>query len=139
MKTLRLGNIELMPIERKFSSYKEFLDWCDGLSDGWKKSDYKSAKYIISLKNLGIFENIKNNYSVNLVSGIQLQVHDDFEFSRDGLSVSIEDPIEIKNFIAGVDALGIDKDGEELVIKKGDDDIIDWQEEVSISFITRRI
>jgi hypothetical protein len=82
MRTLRLGNIEFMPIERKFSSYKEFLDWCDGLSDGWKKANYKSAKYIISLKQLGIFYNIKNNYSVTLPTEIVLQVDDDFGFSE---------------------------------------------------------
>jgi hypothetical protein len=139
MRTLRLGNIELMPIEKEFSSYKEFLDWCDGLSDGWKKADYRSAKYIISLKQLGIFDIIKNNYSVSLVSEIVLQVEDNFGFSRDGLSVLIDNPIEIVKFLNGEDALGIDKNGEEIDIKRGDDDIIDWSEETSISFIIRTI
>lgn len=139
MRTLRLGNIELMPIEREFSSYKEFLDWCDGLSNEWSRSNYKSAKYIMSLSKLKIFQNLKNNYSVSLVSEIVLQVEDDFGFSRDGLSVLIDDPIEIVKFLDGEDATGIDKDGEEIVIKKGDDDILDWQEETSISFVTRLI
>jgi len=139
MRTLRLGNIELMPIERKLTSYKEFLDWCDGLSDGWRKADYKSAKYIISLKQLGIFEKIKNNYSVTLPTEIVLQVDDDFGFSRDGLSVLIDDPIEIVKFLNGEDAAGIDKDSEEVVINKRDSDIIEWNAETSISFITRLI
>ena len=139
MSTIKLGSIELIPIYRDFSSYKEFLDWSDSLSDGLKRADYKTAKYIMSLSKLGIFENIKNNYSVSLVSEIVLQVEDDFGFSRDGLSVLIDDPIEIEKFINGEDATGMDKDSEEIVIKRGDSDIIDWKEETSISFIIRRM
>jgi hypothetical protein len=139
MKTLKLGHIELIPIYRDFSSYKEFLDWADSLSDGLRKSSYKESKYIMSLKKLGIFENIKNNYSVSLVSEITLQVEDDFGFSRNGLSILIDDPIEVEKFINGEDATGIDKDSEEIVIKRGDSDIIDWDAETSISFIIRRI
>jgi hypothetical protein len=93
----------------------------------------------MSLKKLGIFENIKNNYSVSLVSEITLQVEDDFGFSRNGLSVLIDDPIEVEKFINGEDATGIDKDSEEIVIKRGDSDIIDWDAETSISFIIRQI
>ena len=139
MSTIKLGNIELIPIHRDFSSYKEFLDWSDSLSDGLKRADYKTAKYIMSLKKLDIFENIKNNYSVSLVSEITLQVEDDFGFSRNGLSVLIDDPIEVEKFINGEDATGIDKDSEEIVIKRGDSDIIDWNAETSISFIIRQI
>lgn len=139
MKTLRLGNIELMPIERKFSSYKEFLDWCDGLSEGWKKSKYKSAKYIMSLSKLKIFENIKNNYSVTLPTEIVLQVDDDFGFSRDGLSVIIDDPSEVLKFLNHEDAVGLDKNGEEIDIRRGDSHIIDWSSEKSILFIVREI
>ena len=139
MRTLRLGNIEFMPIERKFSSYKEFLDWCDGLSDGWKKANYKSAKYIISLKQLRIFDNIKNNYSVTLPTEIVLQVDDDFGFSRDGLSVLIDDPSEVLKFLNHEDAVGLDKNGEEIDIRRGTDSIIDWSSEKSILFVTREI
>jgi len=139
MSTIKLGNIELMPIYRDFSSYKEFLDWSDSLSDGLKRADYKTAKYIMSLSKLKIFQNIKDNYSVSLVSEIILQVEDDFGFSRDGLSVLIDDPIEVEKFLNGEDAIGIDKNSEEVDIKRGDSDIIDLQEETSISFIIRRI
>jgi hypothetical protein len=139
MRTLRLGNIELMPIERQFSSYNEFLDWCDELSDGWKKANYKSAKYIISLKQLGIFDNIKNNYSVALPTEIVLQVDDDFGFSRDGLSVIIDDPSEVLKFLNHEDAVGLDKDGEEIDIRRGDSHIIDWSSEKSILFVIREI
>ena len=139
MKTLRLGNIELMPIERKFSSYKEFLDWCDGLSEGWKKSKYKSAKYIMSLSKLKIFENIKNNYSVTLPTEIVLKVDDEFGFSRDGLSVIIDDPSEVLKFLNHEDAVGLDKNGEEIDIRRGDSHIIDWSSEKSILFIVREI
>lgn len=139
MRTLKLGNIELMPIERGFSSYKEFLDWCDGLSDGWKKSNYKPVKYIRGLKKLGIFGNIKKNYSVSLVSEIALQVDDDFGFSRDGLSVLIDDPIEIEKFLNHEDAWGLDKDGSEIDLKRGSTNIIDWSEEKSILFVIREI
>jgi hypothetical protein len=139
MRTLKLGNIELIPIYRDFSSYKEFLDWSDSLSDGLKRADYKTAKYIMSLSKLKIFQNIKDNYSVSLVSEIILQVEDDFGFSRDGLSVLIDDPIEVEKFLNGEDAIGIDKNSEEVDIKRGDSDIIDLQEETSISFIIRRI
>jgi hypothetical protein len=139
MRILRIGNIELIPIYRDFSSYKEFLDWSDSLGDGLKRSDYKTAKYIMSLSKLGIFQNIRDNYSVSLVSEILLQVEDNFGFSRDGLSVLIEDPIEVEKFLNGEDAIGIDKNSEEVDIKKGDSDIIDWNEETSISFIIRTI
>jgi hypothetical protein len=139
MRTLKLGNIELIPIYRDFSSYKEFLDWSDSLSDGLKRADYKTAKYIMSLSKLKIFQNIKDNYSVSLVSEIILQVEDNFGFSRDGLSVLIDDPIEVEKFLNGEDAIGIDKNSEEVDIKRGDSDIIDWDAETSISFIIRRI
>ena len=139
MRTLRLGNIELMPIERKLTSYNEFLDWCDGLPDGWKKADYKSAKYIISLKQLGIFDNIKNNYSVTLPTEIVLQVDDDFGFSRNGLSVIIDDPSEVLKFLNHEDAVGLDKNGEEIDIRRGDSHIIDWSSEESILFVIREI
>jgi len=139
MRTLKLGNIELMPIERKFSSYKEFLDWCDGLSDGWKKANYKSAKYIISLKQLGIFGDIKNNYSVMLTTEIVLQVDNDFGFSMRGISVLIDDPAEVEKFLDYEDAIGLGPSGEEIDVKRGADDIIDWSEEESILFVTREI
>jgi len=139
MRTLRLGNIEFMPIERKFSSYKEFLDWCDGLSDGWKKANYKSAKYIISLKQLGIFGDIKNNYSVTLTTEIVLQVDNDFGFSMRGISVLIDDPAEVEKFLDYEDAIGLGPSGEEIDVKRGADDIIDWSEEESILFVTREI
>jgi hypothetical protein len=139
MRILRIGNIELIPIYRDFSSYKEFLDWSDSLSDGLKRADYKTAKYIMSLSKLGIFQNIRDNYSVSLVSEILLQVEDNFGFSRDGLSVLIDDPIEVEKFLNGEDAIGIDKNSEEVDIKRGDTDIIDWDEETSISFIIRAI
>ena len=139
MRTLKLGNIELMPIERKFSSYKEFLDWCDGLSDGWKKANYKSAKYIISLKQLGIFGDIKNNYSVMLTTEIVLQVDNDFGFSMRGISVLIDDPAEVEKFLDYEDAIGLGPSGEEIDVKRGADDIIDWSEEESILFVIREI
>jgi hypothetical protein len=139
MITLKLGHIELIPIHRDFSSYKEFLDWTDSLSDGLRKSSYKESKYIMSLKKLGIFENIKNNYSVSLVSEITLQVDDDFGFSRNGLSVLIDDPIEVEKFINGEDAVGYDEDAVAIDLNRDHTKIIDWSEESSILFIVRTI
>ena len=139
MRTLKIANIELMPIEIKFTSYKEFLDWCDVLSDGWKKADYKTSKYIMSLSELGIFNNIKNNYSVTLPTKIVLQIDDDFGFSRNGLSILIDDPIEVKKFLNNEDAVGLDKNGEEMDIRRGTDSIIDWSSEKSILFVVREI
>lgn len=139
MKTLRLGHIELMPIERKFSSYKEFLDWCDGLLNRWKKSNYETSKYITSLKELGIFNNIKNNYSVTLPTEIVLQVEDDFEFSMDGVSVLIEDPIEVEKFLNHEDAVGFNNNGEGIDIRRGNSSIIDWSSDKSILFVIREI
>ena len=139
MKTLRLGNIELIPIHRDFSSYKEFLDWADSLSDGLERANYKQSKYIISLKKLGVFDHIKNNYSVTLTSEIVLQVDNDFGFSRDGLSVIIDDPSEVLKFLNSEDAVGYDGNGDEIDLKRGHSKIIDWSEESSISFIIRTI
>jgi hypothetical protein len=139
MKTLRLGNIELIPIHRDFSSYKEFLDWADSLSDGLERANYKQSKYIISLKKLGVFDHIKNNYSVTLTSEIVLQVDNDFGFSRDGLSVIIDDPSEVLKFLNHEDAVGYDGNGDEIDLKRGHSKIIDWSEESSISFIIRTI
>jgi hypothetical protein len=139
MITLKLGHIELIPIHRDFSSYKEFLDWTDSLSDGLRKSSYKESKYIMSLKKLGIFENIKNNYSVSLVSEITLQVEDDFGFSRNGLSVLIDDPIEVEKFINGEDAVGYDEDAVAIDLNRDHTKIIDWSGESSILFIVRTI
>jgi hypothetical protein len=139
MITLKLGHIELIPIHRDFSSYKEFLDWTDSLSDGLRKSSYKESKYIMSLKKLGIFENIKNNYSVSLVSEITLQVDDDFGFSRNGLSVLIDDPIEVEKFINGEDAVGYDEDAVAIDLNRDHTKIIDWSGESSILFIVRTI
>jgi hypothetical protein len=139
MKTLRLGNIELIPIHRDFSSYKEFLDWADSLSDGLERANYKQSKYIISLKKLGVFDHIKNNYSVTLTSEIVLQVDNDFGFSMNGTSVLIDDPIEVEKFLNSEDAVGYDGNGDEIDLKRGHSKIIDWSEESSISFIIRTI
>jgi len=139
MRILRIGNIELIPIYRDFSSYKEFLDWSDSLSDGLKRADYKTAKYIMSLSKLGIFKNIKDNYSVTLTTEIVLQVDNDFGFSMRGMSVLIDDPIEVEKFLNYEDAIGLGPSGEEIDVKRGADDIIDWSEESSISFIIRTI
>ena len=139
MSTLKLGHIELIPIHRDFSSYKEFLDWSDSLSDGLKRANYKQSKYIISLKKLGVFDHIKNNYSVTLTSEIVLQVDNDFGFSMNGTSVLIDDPIEVEKFLNSEDAVGYDGNGDEIDLKRGHSKIIDWSEESSISFITREI
>jgi hypothetical protein len=139
MRILRIGNIELIPIYRDFSSYKEFLDWSDSLSDGLRKSNYKESKYIISLKKLGLFDHIKDNYSVTLTSEIVLQVEDNFGFSMNGLSLLIEDPIEVEKFLNHEDAIGLNNNGDEVGVKRGDSDIIDWSEESSILFIVRTI
>lgn len=139
MSTLKLGHIELIPIHRDFSSYKEFLYWSDSLSDGLKRANYKQSKYIISLKKLGVFNHIKNNYSVTLTSEIVLQVDNDFGFSMNGTSVLIDDPIEVEKFLNSEDAVGYDGNGDEIDLKRGDSKIIDWSEESSISFIIRTI
>ena len=139
MSTLKLGHIELIPIHRDFSSYKEFLDWSDSLSDGLKRANYKQSKYIISLKKLGVFNHIKNNYSVTLTSEIVLQVDNDFGFSMNGTSVLIDDPIEVEKFLNSEDAVGYDGNGDEIDLKRGDSKIIDWSGESSISFIIRTI
>jgi hypothetical protein len=139
MSTLKLGHIELIPIHRDFSSYKEFLDWADSLSDGLERANYKQSKYIISLKKLGVFDHIKNNYSVTLTSEIVLQVDNDFGFSMNGTSVLIDDPIEVEKFLNSEDAVGYDGNGDEIDLKRGHSKIIDWSEESSISFIIRTI
>ena len=139
MSTLKLGHIELIPIHRDFSSYKEFLDWADSLSDGLERANYKQSKYIISLKKLGVFDHIKNNYSVTLTSEIVLQVDNDFGFSMNGTSVLIDDPIEVEKFLNSEDAVGYDGNGDEIDLKRGHSKIIDWSEESSILFIIRTI
>ena len=139
MSTLKLGHIELIPIHRDFSSYKELLDWSDSLSDGLKRANYKESKYIISLKKLGFFDHIKNNYSVTLITEIVLQVDNDFGFSMNGTSVLIDDPIEVEKFLNSEDAVGYDGNGDEIDLKRGHSKIIDWSEESSISFIIRTI
>jgi hypothetical protein len=139
MSTLKLGHIELIPIHRDFSSYKEFLDWADSLSDGLERANYKQSKHIISLKKLGVFDHIKNNYSVTLTSEIVLQVDNDFGFSMNGTSVLIDDPIEVEKFLNSEDAVGYDGNGDEIDLKRGHSKIIDWSEESSISFIIRTI
>ena len=139
MSTLKLGHIELIPIHRDFSSYKEFLDWSDSLSDGLKRANYKQSKYIISLKKLGVFDHIKNNYSVTLTSEIVLQVDNDFGFSMNGSSVLIDDPIEVEKFLNSEDAVGYDGNGDEIDLQRGHSKIIDWSEESSILFIIRTI
>ena len=139
MSTLKLGHIELIPIHRDFSSYKEFLDWADSLSDGLERANYKQSKYIISLKKLGVFDHIKNNYSVTLTSEIVLQVDNDFGLSMNGSSVLIDDPIEVEKFLNSEDAVGYDGNGDEIDLKRGHSKIIDWSEESSISFIIRTI
>ena len=139
MSTLKLGHIELIPIHRDFSSYKELLDWSDSLSDGLKRANYKESKYIISLKKLGFFDHIKNNYSVTLITEIVLQVDNDYGFKMNGSSVLIEDPIEVEKFINSEDAVGYDENGNKIDLKRGGNNIIDWSEESGIFFIIRTI
>ena len=115
------------------------MDWSDSLSDGLKRANYKQSKYIISLKKLGVFDHIKNNYSVTLTSEIVLQVDNDFGFSMNGTSVLIDDPIEVEKFLNSEDAVGYDGNGDEIDLKRGHSKIIDWSEESSILFIIRTI
>jgi hypothetical protein len=111
MKTLKLGHIELIPVDqnkRYFRFYNELKDYLDELGP-----EYKFTTEIINpyLRNefhkLRIYVNFSRLYRVMVVSQIDV-VTDDNKF------IIIDDEDEIENFYKGETSLGFDEDGGEF-------------------------
>jgi len=140
MDILDLGNIEIMSnnnpkISKDF--YADFLKDVALIGDGWEVSKYSIASYLIKLsKEYNIQGNILGNYGYTLVSSID-GIMEDMDY-RGGASFLIDDPEEIKTFLNGEYAYGLDRDGEEIEISRNSGKIIDWQEEKGIFFVVRK-
>lgn len=133
MKKLRIGDYELIPINRIFSSFREFLDWSNSLSDGSEKSGYKLTRYLFSLKKIGILKYILDNYSVTLITDVSLEIDKGFGYKN----LIIEDPLSVENFLNGEDAIAYDDMEKEYEVNK--DDILDCQEQTGTFFIVKKI
>jgi hypothetical protein len=133
MKKLRIGDYELIPINRIFSSFREFLDWSNSLSDGSERSRYKLTRYLFSLKKIGILKYILDNYSVTFITDISLEIDKGFGYKN----LIIEDPLSVENFLNGEDAIAYDDMAKEYEVNK--DDILDYQEQTGTFFIVKKI
>jgi len=137
MKTLIIGDFEIMEIDREFSSYSDFLEWTETLEGGWSDRNYQLSNYIAkSLYKLGISKAIYEKYSVKLTTEIVVVLDTDRSYGRD---IIIDDPIEIKDFIDGNPATGYDSDGSEYTVDKKSVYTINWEENKSFIFLSRKI
>jgi hypothetical protein len=111
MKTLSLGNIELIPIEPKksyFHCYSELKDYLIKLGPEYKFTTEMINPYLRNeFHKLGIYRNFSRLYRVMVVSQIDV-VTDDNKF------LIIDSEEDIDNFYNGEDALGFDEDGGEF-------------------------
>jgi len=112
MKPLKLGHIELMPVDSshsRFNYYEELKEWVDTLGDGWEYPSYSNIDlfvYVSSLSKLNIYESIRKKYEIRVV--IQIGVVTD-----DGKYIIIDDEGEVELFFKQEECFGFDQDGEE--------------------------
>jgi hypothetical protein len=137
MKTLRLGNFEIMPIDREFSTYYDFLLWEETLAGGWRHNNYRLNNYIArSLHQLGVAKFIYDKYSISLVTEIVVVLDTDSSRARD---IIIDDPEEVKDFMDGRLATGYDSDGSNYSVNKESAYTLNWEESKTKIILSRKI
>jgi hypothetical protein len=110
MRTLKIGHIELIPIEPNksyFHCYSDLKDYLSELGSEYKFTLVDVSSYIVDeFSKLKIYRNFSDLYQVSVVTQIDV-------VTDDGNLVMIDDEDEIENFYKGKECYGFDEDGEE--------------------------
>jgi hypothetical protein len=110
MRTLKIGHIELIPIEPNksyFHCYSDLKDYLSELGSEYKFTLVDVSSYIVDeFSKLKIYRNFSDLYQVSVVTQIDV-------VTDDGNLVMIDDEDEIENFHKGKECYGFDEDGEE--------------------------
>ena len=124
-KPIRIGNIEILPRDKEYPSYKSFLgeyspddyfhvNTKQVNSEGIRICNYLESSYLLKeFKKLGIGKNLIGYY-YSFVTSIELTI--DPTGGGNYKSVLIDDPAEIIKYEAGEDSIGTDNDGEDIEI-----------------------
>jgi hypothetical protein len=146
-KPIRIGNIEILPRNKEYTSYKSFLDEYspgayftvntkDVNSEGIRICNYLESSYLLKgFKELGIAKNLIDYYYTFLTS-VELMI--DPTGGGNYKSVLIDDPVEIVKHEAGEDSIGTDNDGEDIEIYPYTH-IADETKNESVFFLCREI
>jgi len=124
-KPIRIGNIEILPRDKEYPSYKSFLEEYSPddyfhvntkqvNSRGIRICNYLESSYLLKeFKKLGIGKNLIDYY-YTFVTSVELII--DPSGGGNYKSVLIDDPEEIVKYEEREDSIGIDNDGEEIEI-----------------------
>jgi hypothetical protein len=146
-KPIRIGNIEILPRDKEYPSYKSFLGEYSPddyfhintkhvNSEGIRICNYLERGYLLKeFKKLGIGKNLIEYYYTFLTS-IELTI--DPTGGGNYKSVLIDDPAEIIKYEGGEDSIGTDNDGEDVEIHTYTN-IFNENREESIFFLCREI
>jgi len=134
MRITNIGPYQIMKINRKFDYLFDLVKYVDGLGDGWRvEHNTKLFLYIHrELKDLRIYDYIYSNFRApSLYNSIRLT-------TKNGDIYICKDPLEIKKFFTGFDAIFTSISGEDnIVISEYDGDIHDFTPDIETCFIIR--
>jgi hypothetical protein len=146
-KPIRIGNIEILPRDKEYPSYKSFLgeyspddyfhvNTKQVNSEGIRICNYLESSYLLKgFKKLGISKNLIDYYYTFLTS-VELII--DPSGGGNYKSVLIDDPGEIVKYEMGEDSIGTDNDGEDIEIYPYTH-IADETKNESVFFLCREI
>ena len=133
MRITNIGPYQIMKINRKFDYLYDLIKYVDGLEGGWRvEHNTKLVLYIHrELKDLRIHDYIYSKFKVFLYNSIRLNM-------KNGDIYICKDPLEIKKFFTGFDAIFTSISGEDnIVIYEYDGDINDFEPDSDTCFIIR--
>jgi hypothetical protein len=146
-KPIRIGNIEILPRDKEYPSYKSFLgeyspddhfhiNTKQVNSGGIRICNYLESSYLLKeFKKLGIGKNLIDYY-YTFVTSVELII--DPSGGGNYKSVLIDDPEEIVKYEEREDSIGTDNDGEDIEIYPYTR-IADETKEETIFFLCREI
>lgn len=133
-KTLDIGVFKLLPpIEKEFETHYDLREYLESGGFPYRAATYVESKYLSDLNKItGGY--IFKKYAIELPGDITVIIHSPFRGTTD---IVVDDPSEIKNFMNGDSAYGIDHSGSEYEVAK--DTCVDWQQENYLTFIVSDI
>jgi len=138
MNTIKLGIFEILPKDKEYKNYLEFINTYSKEtpnSEGIRISSSKETNYLFkTFKELGLLEFLEK-YCYKFVTDIII-VYDPYGTGRYKEAI-IDDPAEILKFQNGEVAIGYDSDGELQEFWKSAGKIEDYTLETAWYFIIR--
>lgn len=133
-KILDLGSVEIMPNTIKAEYYSDLKAEIEKLGEGWEMSVYGISRYLMSMsKEFKIKEQIIGKYGYELISEIEIIA----DIANRSKTLIIEEDDDIKKFINGEYAIGHDGDGNDYKVNRNSSNVIDYNIEKSIFFVSR--